>query len=58
MPTTATRRLGGGFCVTGPCLPGLTMAAEEGRRNRTTGRCKPVWEELEMGLQRKIHFRI
>ena len=42
----------------GPRLPGLTMAAEKGRSDQTTSRCNPVWEELEMGLWRKIHKRI
>ena len=42
----------------GPWLLGLTMAAEKGRRNQTTGRCSAVWEELEMGLWRKIHSRV
>ena len=34
------------------------MTAKKVRRNRTTGRCNPVWEELKIGLQRKIPARI
>ena len=41
--------------VTSSHLPRLTMAANKGRRNQSTGRCNPLWEESEMGLQRKIH---
>ena len=41
----------------GPYLPGLTMAAEKVRRNQTTHRYNPVWEESEMGLWRKIRGR-
>ena len=39
----------------GPCLPRLTMAAGERQK---TGRCNPLWEDLEMGLQRKFQDRI
>ena len=42
---------GGSSYITGPHFPGLTMAANKGRRKQTTGRCDPLWEELEMGLQ-------
>ena len=48
-------QLGGGSYFTEPRFPGLTMAAERGRRNQTTGKCDPVWGEWEVGLWRKIH---
>ena len=35
-------------------LPRLTTAAKKGRRNQTTGRSNPVWEESEFGVRRKI----
>ena len=52
--TALLQCLGGSSYITGPSLLGLTMAAEKGRRNQSTGRCNPLWEELEMGLQRKL----
>ena len=36
----------------------LTMAAKTGRRNQSTGPCNHLWDESEMGLQRKIHTGI
>ena len=44
----------GSLCITGPCLPGLTMAAGEGQTMQKTGRCNPLWEELETGLWKKL----
>ena len=51
-------QLGGGFCMAGLCLPGLTMAAKKGRKYRSAGRCSQLWEESEMGLQTRIQAGI
>lgn len=37
-----------------PHFPGLTMVGERRQKKKTTGRCNPVREEVEMGLWRKI----
>ena len=41
-----------------PCQACPANSGSWERRDQSTGRCNPLWEEKEMALQRKIHPRI